>query len=206
MEEVSSADLGVVEVTAKLFLPPPPTEEGEAQQEGEERGTLHADAVKSSIEALCRSLAVPQVDLLVLSGMGDGDFGNAHTRATWQAAETLVGNGMVDRLAVADCSASQLQALLANATVTPAAVSVDRLAATDPALSDAAVAANIDLLSHDDRGEMLPQKTLKQLLDKALAPAPVPDRPLTEWVLRYGVVDTTRSVIRQLGFVVSVAM
>lgn len=162
------------DITAKLFFLPQLSTTERAQQ------------IREAVGLVMKSLAVPSIDLLILSFPNvffdeQEDCPNKlSTRgpavadpepfeeqlSTWQALEKLHQEGLIAKLGVAEFGHDRLQALVQQATIKPAVdqVNLRDCCSVPKDLLDLAKSSNVELLVHNDCSNILPQGTIRELL------------------------------------------
>lgn len=206
------------EVTLKLFfLPGTPIAE-------------HESYVTEALALVRKELAIERVDLLVASFAGmsfegtcewEADKLNAaqgdldEQIATWRALEKLVASGQVSRLGVAEFGSEKLAAFMERTTVHPSVdqINLQQCCSVPPPLKKIAVDNGIELNVHTDCTDIMPQGTLRELLNGGkLGAGVVADvegngpglkgELLPQWVVRYTAFVRDRGVVENKGYFV----
>ena len=204
------------DVTVKLFYLPGASVE--------ERAKYTRDAVA----LVLKELKIEKIDLLIVSFPGltfDGDCewaadkknsgqGNDQEEIdSWSAVEELHSQGVVKRLGLAEFGSDKLSKFLESVKVAP---QVDQINLKDccnvpPPLIQLAKAKNVELLTHRDCTDILPQGTLREILGQGPNGAGLlseSKRGLDgmkgelkpQWVVKYTAVVRDRGVIENKGY------
>lgn len=196
-------------------------------------GASFADRARhtqDAIDLVLRELSLPSIDLLIVSFPGlsfEGDCeweadkknsaqGNEEEEVeAWSTLEDLHNKGTVKRLGLAEFGSEKLRRFVERVKVRP---SVDQINVKDccnvpPPLATYAKQEGIELLTHNDCTDILPQGTLRELLGQGENGAGVLSdgkrgvdadamkgdiKPL--WVVKYTAVVTDRGVIENKGY------
>lgn len=181
-----------------------------------------------------QELSVESVDLLVVSypgivydvqesaadpstlrQQGDCEDGNAKPEdmdtmlSTWESLQELHDQGVVKKLGVSEFGTDRLEPFLKKARITP---SVDQINVKDACvvpqeLVAFAKQAEIDLLTHNDCTNILPQGTVRELLGPSGAGI-LADQShdglsgdvTPQWVVKYTAIVRDRGVIENKGY------
>ena len=190
-----------------------------------------ADHAREALGLVLKELAVPAIDLLVVSFPGmsfdgdcewDADRRNAtqgnddEEAATWPAVEALYEEGLVKRLGIAEFGSEKLTRFLKRVQIRPAVnqINIKNCCNVPPPLVKLAKEQGIELLVHSDCTDILSRGTLRELLGPGLQGAglladPETDSPglqgdLTpQWVVKYTAVVRDRGVIENKGYFAS---
>lgn len=204
------------DVTVKLFYLP-----GASIKE-------RAQYTKEAVRLVLKELKVQTIDLLIVSfpGMsfeGDCEWDADKKNSTqgndeeeiqsWTALEELHKQGIVRRLGLSEFGSEKLSRFLAQVKVRP---QVDQINVKDccnvpPPLIKLAKLEKIELLTHHDCTNVLPQGTLRELLGQGETGAGILSESkrgiegmkgdLTpEWVVKYTAVVRDRGVIENKGY------
>lgn len=187
-----------------------------------------AHHTKEAVRLVLKELKVQSIDLLIVSFPGmsfDGDCeweadkknsaqGNDEEEIqSWTTLEELHNQGVVKRLGLSEFGSEKLSRFLARVKVRP---QVDQINVKDccnvpPPLIKLAKSEHIELLTHYDCTNILPQGTLRELLGQGEMGAGVLSESkrgiegmkgdLTpEWVVKYTAVVRDRGVIENKGY------
>ncbi|KAL8935679.1 MAG: hypothetical protein Q9216_005306 [Gyalolechia sp. 2 TL-2023] len=214
-------------ITVKLFLLP---------KSSFSDWRLH---LQDAIAAVLEELGVDSVDLLIVSFPGisfdaeseeRGDCGSASISASdtelldatieaWREVETLNSKAVALQIGVAEFGREQLQRFLPETLRRP---TVDQINVTDchvlpESMMLFAKQENLELLTHNDCTNILPEGTLRELLGHGekgagvLASSGSDGKGLKgdvtpQWVVKYTAVDRDRGVIENKGYFASVEL
>ncbi|KAL9025980.1 MAG: hypothetical protein Q9196_005288 [Gyalolechia fulgens] len=195
--------------------------------------------LQEAIAAVLEELGVDSVDLLIASFPGIsfdaeseemGDCGSASVSASdtelldatleaWREVETLNSNGVALRIGVAEFGREQLQKFLPRTSRRP---TVDQINVRDchvlpESMILFAKQENLELLTHNDCTNILPEGPVRELLGHGekgagvLASSDSEGRGLEghitpQWVVKYTAVDRDRGVIENKGYFASVEL
>ena len=215
------------DITVKFFLLPK---------------TLFSDwrrHLHDAIAAVLQELSVDSVDLLITSFPGvsfdidseeKGGCGSNKIQATepelidaimdvWDAVETMHLKGIALKTGVAEFGCERLKELLSRAHHRPMVnqINVRDACEVPQPIMDLAKQERIELLTHNDCANILPQGTLRELLGGGpngagvLASPNVGNKGLDgdlnpEWVVKYTAVVRDRGVIEHKGYFASVVL
>ena len=217
------------EITVKLFfLPSAPVSE-------------RSQYISNAVSLVLKELKVDSIDLIIASFPGmsfDGDCEweadkkNAHQGndeeevETWSSLEELHKKGIVRSLGIAEFGSEKLQRFINRINMRPI---VDQINVRDccnapPPLVKLAKAENIELLVHKDCTDILPRRTLRELLGHGPQGAGLVSDPTTknrdqqnvvseltgelvpQWVVKYTAVVRNRGVIENKGYFAGAAL
>eukprot|EP00047_Mylnosiga_fluctuans_P004545 m.235168 g.235168 ORF g.235168 m.235168 type:complete len:257 (-) comp12779_c0_seq1:159-929(-) len=189
-EKVDPADRARREITVKLFLLDSSTPR----------------FLNETVSAVNEALGVQAIDSFLLAVpplQKENELLSPEFLQLWQAVDEIKKSGLIASAGVCDLSGAQLKQLVTESHVLPADVQV----AYDPSsccealkdIREAAAQLNVRIITHSDSGDVVAPDSFRALASKHLGAAPW--RPT--WVARYTVVDTERSVITNLGYVVA---
>ncbi|KAK1750577.1 NADP-dependent oxidoreductase domain-containing protein [Echria macrotheca] len=206
------------DITVKLFFLPTAPVSDRAQ---------HA---RAALDHVLRELAVPNVDLLVVSFPGmsfegdcewEADKMNAtqgnddEEAATWPTVEELHRQGLVKNLGIAEFGSEKLARFLKRVQIRPTVnqINIKNCCNVPPPLVKLAKEQGIELLVHSDCTDILSRGTLRGLLGRGLQGAGLladseEDEGLRgdltpEWVVKYTAVVRDRGVIENKGYFAS---
>lgn len=209
-------DASQYDITVKLFyLPGAPVQE-------------RAQYTKDAVRLVLRELKVEVIDLLIVSFPGLSFEGDCELAAdkrnsmqgndeeeiqSWSILEELHKQGIIRKLGLAEFGSEKLSKFLARVKVRP---QVDQINVKDccnvpPPLITLAKSEQIELLTHHDCSDILPQGTFRELLGQGENGAGVLSETkrgidgmkgdLTpEWVIKYTAVVRDRGVIENKGY------
>jgi len=125
-------------------------------------------------------------------------------KPVWIKMESLVENGKVTSIGVADIDVNELTQLYDWAKIKPAVnhYSVASCCSVPPELSAYVKARNIQLLTHNDPPDFLPQEKLRNILEESIG-LKNKEQWTVAWIARYTVMIQCRSVISNKAFIVS---
>jgi len=194
-------DRGEYEVTVKLFyLPNVPS-------------SSRCKHTQAAVRLVCHELGISHIDLLIVSFPGVSfdadDEGPAPEEEvsewvrTYRTMECLHEAGKISRIGLAEFGTTRLAQLLPHANIKP---SVDQINLRDCCVVPKplilyAKERNIELLTHNDCTNILPAKTLRELVvdefglfepDAVVAP---------QWVVKYTAVVRSRGVVENKGYI-----
>lgn len=208
------------DTTVKLFfLPTAPAEK-------------RAQYVKDALDLVLKELALTSIDLLVVSFPGmsfDGDCeweadklnatqGNDEEEAaTWHVVEELHKQGVVKKLGVAEFGSVKLARFLKRASIAPSVnqINIKNCCNVPPPLIELANERRIELLTHSDCTDILPEGTLREILAQGAQGAgiladrdaqlqngsgPLQGNLIPQWVVKYTAVVRDRGVIENKGY------
>ena len=216
------------DITVKLFFLPT-TRRGARCQHATE-----------AIDHVLRELRAPSIDLLIISFPGvtfdadddeeeeeeqneTDDCGDAAIPSagreeedemgrTWHTLERLQARGLVRRLGLAEFSSERLRRFLPRTRVRPAVdqINVRDCCVVPRPLIDYAKAEHIELLTHNDCTNILPEGTIRELLGPGAkgagvlaadgAEAGLKGDVTPQWVVKYTAVVQDRGVIENKGY------
>ena len=184
--------------------------------------------VRQAIDLVLEELHISSIDLLIVSFPGitfeptsecpDDAAGHGSTSMdtiaeTWECLEGLQSRGLVERIGIAEFGQQRLQEFISRITVRPA---VDQINVRDVCLVPKELVAysktqNIDLFTHSDCTNILPQGTIRKLLGSSGAGifADSDENPKSsklkgdiqpQWVIKYTAVVQNRGVIENKGY------
>lgn len=203
-------------ITVKLFFLPAASADKRAQ------------FAREALDLVLKELNAPAVDLLIVSFPGmsfEGDCeweadrhnaiqGNDEEEiATWAAIEDLHRAGVAKTVGLAEFGSEKLARFLDRVQIRPAVnqINVRNCCNVPPPLLKLAKEQGIELLSHSDCVDILPEGTLRELLGQGLGGAGLLADPETgagglqgdlapQWVVKYTAVVRDRGVIENKGY------
>ena len=124
----------------------------------------------------------------------------AEWTSTWPELEALHDAGTIARLGIAEFGAQKLQALLDNTRVKP---EVDQINVRDCCVVPKPLIVftkerGLDLLTHNDCTEVLPEENLRELMTEFGLPS---DGVRPRWVVKYTAVLKNKRVVENKGYV-----
>lgn len=213
-----SEERGQYDITVKLFyLPGVPS-------------SRRCQHTREAMDLVLKQLGVDSIDLLIVSfpgvsfdadaddDVGEVTNGDAESElesmvTTWRTLETLHEKGMIAQLGLAEFDAERLAKFLPHTKVRP---SVDQINVKDCCVvpKDLILLAkqeNIELLTHNDCTNILPQGTTRDLLSGGsgagilAASADAEDGGIKgeiepQWVVKYTAVVKDRGVVENKGY------
>lgn len=195
--------------------------------------------LQEAIAAVLEELGVDSVDLLIVSFPGisfdaeseeKGDCGSASISASdtelldatveaWREIEMLNSRGVALRIGVAEFGREQLQKFLPRTSHRPTVdqINVGGCHVLPESMMMFAKQENLELLTHNDCTNILPEGTLRELLGQGekgsgvLADSRSESNGLRgditpQWVVKYTAVDRDRGVIENKGYFASVEL
>lgn len=192
------------DITVKLFLLDP-----------NETQAHRAKSIECATDAVCQSLAVQDIDLIIVAFGGVEYDGNesmivskkqlSEWSATYRQLEKLQMSGYVQTLGLADFGITRLNALLPTVHVRPKAVQINvKHCCTVPTeMIQYAREQNLELLAHDDPTDILPANEFRDTLFEYgyLDSDNAEVRPI--WVAKYTAIAKDRGVVERKGYVLS---
>lgn len=192
-----SDDRSEYEITMKLFFLPtaPMTDRG--------------DYIRQSVTEVQRSLTLSQIDLLILSfpdivlDADDTDLFSPSDLESlmdvYRVAASLVTEGVVRALGVAELSASKLRQLCETTEVPPQVnqINLKDCCVTPRDLILYAKQQKIRLFTHGDASDLLPPETVREVWHSDSQVQPL-------WVCKYTAVASNRGVVENKGYIVSI--
>ncbi|KAL8951255.1 MAG: hypothetical protein Q9222_002757 [Ikaeria aurantiellina] len=192
--------------------------------------------LQSAIACVLKELGVDSVDLLIVSFPGisfdadteeRGECGSNTLQVSeeelfdamldaWEEVELLKSDGVVRQIGLAEFGRERLQRFLPRTRQRPTVnqINVKDCCVVPKAMMAYAKQENLELLTHSDCTNILPQGTLRELLGSGptgagvLAGADTQDKGLKgdvrpEWVVKYTAVVRDRGVIENKGYFAS---
>ncbi|KAL8708678.1 MAG: hypothetical protein Q9220_006503 [cf. Caloplaca sp. 1 TL-2023] len=192
--------------------------------------------LQDAIAGVLKELGIASVDLLIVSFPGISfdvdteDRGECGPNAmqvseeqlfdimldAWKEVELLKSNGVVHQIGLAEFGRERLQKFLPRTRQRPTVnqINVRDCCVVPKAMMAYAKAENLELLTHSDCTNILPQGTLRELLGNGptgagvLAGPDPEDRGLRgdlrpDWVVKYTAVVRDRGVIENKGYIAS---
>lgn len=203
-------------ITVKLFFLPAASVDKRAQ------------FAREALDLVLKELNAPAVDLLIVSFPGMSFEGDCEWEAdrhnaiqgndeeeitTWAAIEDLHRAGMAKTIGLAEFGSEKLARFLDRVQIRPAVnqINVKNCCNVPPPLLKLAKEQGIELLSHSDCVDILPEGTLRELLGQGLGGAGLLADPETgagglqgdlapQWVVKYTAVVRDRGVIENKGY------
>ena len=207
---------GQYDITIKLFFLPGSSSQDRCRQ------------AREAVDLVLKTLHMPSVDLLIVSFPGisfepangcpdDVLVDSTDMDAvldTWTCLEGLKDQGLLQRIGIAEFGQQRLQDLLPRVKVRPAVdqISVSDVCIVPKDLVAYAKAEGIELFTHSDCTNILPQGTIRSLLGASGAGILAePDDPHAgdqalkgdiqpQWVVKYTAIVRNRGVIENKGY------
>lgn len=191
LEKIDPADRDRRHITVKLFIVEEPT----------------SGVISNAIDAVKKSLEVDKLDVLLLSVPFLTSTSEttlpAGFLALWEELRVAVEKGLIGNAGVCDFTAPQLQYLLANSKFYPSEVQVafneETTCEATKALRVVADEHKIRIGTHVDTPDIVPATSFSDIMSENLAPAAW----RRHWLTRYTVMDPARSVITNLGYLIT---
>jgi glutamate--cysteine ligase regulatory subunit len=175
--------------------------------------SLNKDDLKTSIERGLQTTNADYMDTLVISFAGQSDT----TRLTldmmktaWSVLEEFANIGKAKMIGVCDVDTQLFIQLYSWATVKPNIVQINLASCcvVPPELSEFCKQQSIQLLTHSDPLNILPEDKLQQLMKQFESgipeEIPKPHDWEVKWILRYQVHVKSRGVLSNKGYVAAI--
>lgn len=188
VDQLGKSARDTLEVTAKMFFCTP----------------AKPGAVAEALSELKRELGIESVDVALVAVPPHYEGLPVGVATVWSELQEEQAAGSVARTGVCDFSSDDLAALHATTHSYPLInqVNFKSVQCCPQRLIEFSQAHDIQLLTYSAKENFLDAERLNKQLEQTL-----PDNgqgPLNvDWVLRYTVVDTTRSVVQNLGYIVA---
>ncbi|KAI5821253.1 NADP-dependent oxidoreductase domain-containing protein [Pyronema omphalodes] len=209
-----------------LYIPLPPTPEPLAEERSEYDVTVklfhlssapttsHEAHTRDAVKRVLENLGIETIDLLILSLPGINfdadDFANEDSTedveawlATYRTLEELHQDGMISRLGISEFGTTRLEKLLPRTTIKPSVnqINVRDCCVVPKPLILFAKQEGIELLTHNDCTDILPQETLQNVLVDEFALLGEERKVLPQWVAKYTAVIRSRGVVENKGYI-----
>ncbi|KAL7268038.1 hypothetical protein RUND412_009353 [Rhizina undulata] len=170
---------------------------------------------RTAISHVLRTLAVPSIDLLILSfptisfdadDISPPSADLPDLLPTYSVLEELHGNGTIKDLGVSEFSSERLDGFLQQVSVKPKVnqINVRDCCVVPKPLILFAKEKGVELLTHNDEGDILPQKTVEELLKEFAVLGESASKVLPVWVVKYTAVVRSRGVVENKGYIAMV--
>ncbi|XP_029001794.1 glutamate--cysteine ligase regulatory subunit [Betta splendens] len=164
-------------------------------------------SIRDAVELACQTLAVSQVDSVIIAPPGplEGDNLNlVHLQPAWEELEALVRSQRIVAIGTSDLDKDLLEELYNWAQVKPSSnqVNLASCCVMPPDLTAFAKEFDIQLLTHNDPKELLSAATFQEAMQEGTQDLNIADWRM-EWVLRYSVIVKSRGIIKSKGYLVS---
>jgi len=172
-----SDERGSQKITVKLFL-----------------STINSDFIKDSLDAALAELGAKQADLLILSWPHGIDFEKG--KDLWKAMECLVDNKLAKSLGISDIDIQEFIELHQFAQVKPEVIQInlESCCVVPPELVTFTRENCIQLLTHNDPKNILPNETFKTLVSSLVN---------VHWTVRYQTLLCCRGIIKNKGYIIN---
>ncbi|XP_044156685.1 glutamate--cysteine ligase regulatory subunit [Bufo gargarizans] len=163
-------------------------------------------SIRQAVDMACSTLAVAQLDSVIIAPppLEDGVVLTLeHLQPYWGELESLVQDNKVIAIGTSDLDKPLLEQLYLWAQVKPSSnqVNLASCCIMPPDLTDFAKQFDIQLLTHSDSKEILPEESFQEALREGIQDAQA-DGWSPEWILRYSVIVKTRGIIKSKGYII----
>ncbi|OQR78201.1 glutamate--cysteine ligase regulatory subunit-like [Tropilaelaps mercedesae] len=185
---VSAEDAKNVRIVVKVFL-----------TRGDE------NALHQAVQKALSQLSVPRIDLLLVAfphPAGSHKPELHHMQPAWSACESLVSQGLVCTVGVADLDVTQLRELYQWAQLVKPSTNqlhFESAIALSAEMTEFAAEHNIQLLTHADEIATTEPKNVQRMLDGFKEDAA---KWRCDWLTRYTVTFRCRGVLHSKGYIV----
>ncbi|XP_053972960.1 glutamate--cysteine ligase regulatory subunit isoform X1 [Hylaeus volcanicus] len=169
-----------VKITVKVFMSSP-----------------DVDLLKEAIDQVCNSLNTNAIESLVIAYEGKESSEELLTslKKLWAGVEEYVKIGKLSSVGLSDVNTNEFIDIFQWANVKPniVQISLATCCVVPPALQEFTKENDVQLLTHSDPGQILPQKELNGLLN---------DNVSLYWVTRYQVHLKCRGILSSKGYLI----
>jgi len=172
-----SEERGSQKITVKLFL-----------------SDVNIDFIKGSLDAALAELGAKQVDLFILSWPHGMDFEKG--KELWKAMESLVDSCKAYSLGISDIEIQEFIELHHFAKVKPEVIQInlESCCVVPPELVTFTRENSIQLLTHNDPQNILPNETFKTIVSSLVN---------VHWTVRYQTLLRCRGIIKNKGYIIN---
>jgi len=172
-----SEERGSQKITVKLFL-----------------STINVDSIKDSLDAALAELGTKQVDLFILSWPHGIDFEKG--KDLWKTMESLVDCNKAYSLGISDIEIQEFIELHSFARVKPEVIQInlESCCVVPPELVTFTRENSIQLLTHNDPQNILPNETFKTIVSSLVN---------VHWTARYQTLLRCRGIIKNKGYIIN---
>lgn len=165
--------------------------------------------VRNAVENVCKTLGVRDIDSAVLSfpdtipgAYIEDSFAKALN--VWHEMEVMTDEGLVKHIGVTDFDKTAMQDLYRCASVKP---TIDQIkTGHDFNVPDDLIKLSeeydIELLSHDDAADMLPEKSFQAIMEDNFPNCTSASEWLPSYAVRYSAIARCRGIVRSKGYIV----
>ncbi|KAI9520427.1 hypothetical protein NQZ68_017127 [Dissostichus eleginoides] len=165
-------------------------------------------SIRDAVEMACQTLAVSQLDSVIIAPtwpLAEGENQSlAHLQPAWEELESLVRSQRIAAIGTSDLDKDLLEQLYTWAQVKPSSnqVNLASCCVMPPDLTAFAKEFDIQLLTHNDPKELMSAATFQEAVQEGTQDLSAAIWRL-EWVLRYSIIVKSRGIIKAKGYLVS---
>lgn len=160
------------------------------------------EALVNAVDKTMFHLGVTTIDSLVVS-VSHEQLSLPCIQPLWEMLENMVHNERIVAIGCSDLSSTQLEDLYKWSKVKPSInqVNLESCCVMPPEMTAFAKENDIQLLTHNDPKDILPDDAIVRLLNGAVK-VTEPILWTTRWIVRYSVMVKGRGIIQSKGFIV----
>ncbi|KAI4498220.1 hypothetical protein M0802_006706 [Mischocyttarus mexicanus] len=179
---IENTDRAELKVTVKVFVSSP-----------------EAEKLKDALDKVFENLNTDTIESLVIAYNAKDDSENIlmSLKSLWKAVEEYVKLGKLSSVGLSDLSTNTFIELFQWASVKPAIVQINlaTCCVVPPALQEFSKANDVQLLTHSDPSEILPDNLLKEIFGSTV---------LLHWIVKYQIHLKCRGILTSKGYLIYV--
>ncbi|CAG2165062.1 unnamed protein product [Oppiella nova] len=160
--------------------------------------------LRNAVDIVLKRLAVESIDSMIISlPIRPQKLSLDDMKPFWECAETYVRDGRAVQLGVSDLDTSQLEALYEWAPTskpTTNHVNLEACCVIPEEMSAYAKRNNIQLLTHNDPRDFLPESRFHEIMSPLVADSKQWKRV---WIARYSIIVAGKGILQTKGYILS---